>query len=570
MADANIYQQGAEHSANGRVSALEAQPDGIRAQVRDGDTRHEVTLSNDDGLLQYQCDCEVGRQSLFCAHAVAVALAWFECGTPAKKKKPARAKPITLAEAAKALSDLDGETWHGLVFEWAREDKILKERLLLYAARQSGPEASVALAKQSFQQAVRVRGFLHRGQVRSWARAVNQAIDAFVQVQADGGAAELIELCEDALMSLEKAVQRMDDSDGYFSVLAARLHSLHHAACLETRPEPVALATRLFRLEIGSEFDLFHQAADRYAPILGERGLAAYRKLAEAEWAKVPAPSSASEYDWSSFRITSIMEALERGCRDTDALVRILSRDLSSSYRYLRVAACYEEAGRLDEAATWAERGLAAFPSRLDGRLVEFLADLYLKQGRGEPALQLIWDALEPFALPGQYQVLERVARERGEWPAWRERALEAIREEIARGRAETVTNKAGWQPEPPDHSLLVEIFVYENRLEEAWQEARTGGCSSQCWYTLAEASHTTQPGEAGEVYLRLARQELVESRTSRYHSEVALLIKAAGAMHRANRGQEFQRELERLKLDFRLKRTFLALLEENRSRLYL
>ena len=43
------------------------------------------------------------------------------------------------------------------------------------------------------------------------------------------------------------------------------------------------------------------------------------------------------------------------------------------------------------------------------------------------------------------------------------------------------------WQ-HSPDHSQLVEIFLWEENYEEAWQEASAGGCSEYLWLQLADA----------------------------------------------------------------------------------
>ncbi|MFQ5955573.1 MAG: hypothetical protein ACE5JZ_10960, partial [Kiloniellales bacterium] len=65
--------------------------------------------------------------------------------------------------------------------------------------------------------------------------------------------------------------------------------------------------------EMESSFSAFHRAVLVYADVLGEAGLAAYRQLAEAEWAKVPAlkPGEDDPNRYGRrYRITSIMEAM--------------------------------------------------------------------------------------------------------------------------------------------------------------------------------------------------------------------------------------------------------------------
>ena len=128
-------------------------------------------------------------------------------------------------------------------------------------------------------------------------------------------------------------------------------------------------------------------AALVYADILGETGLAAYRRLAEAEWAKIPELGPGDEdsdrYD-GRHRITSIMAALARAADDFAALVAVKSRDLSLPYAFLEIASLYEGAGEPDLALDWAERGWRAFPgTRQDERLRAFIAEAYQRQGRG-------------------------------------------------------------------------------------------------------------------------------------------------------------------------------------------
>ena len=106
----------------------------------------------------------------------------------------------------------------------------------------------------------------------------------------------------------------------------------------------MGLAERLFEAEMDSDYGTFHRAALVYADILGKTGLAAYRRLAEADWANVPAlaPGEADPNRYGRrFRITSIMEALAQASEDFDALVTVKSRDLSSPSAFLRIAELY-------------------------------------------------------------------------------------------------------------------------------------------------------------------------------------------------------------------------------------
>src|SRR5690606_9696335 len=109
-----------------------------------------------------------------------------------------------------------------------------------------------------------------------------------------------------------------------------------------------------------------------------------YRRLAETEWAKLPAlpPGSPRTFDGPRFRVTAIMESLARASGDIDALVAIKARDLSHAYDFLTIAQLLHEAKRPDEALDWAERGLKAFPHDIDSRLLLWIADQYHLRNR--------------------------------------------------------------------------------------------------------------------------------------------------------------------------------------------
>ncbi|MDE3195111.1 MAG: hypothetical protein KGN84_02120, partial [Acidobacteriota bacterium] len=265
------------------------------------------------------------------------------------RRVPARkAAPLTLDDAARILRGEEKETIVRLLLEWAKDDDRLEDRLLLYAARQSGPGAGTAAVRRAFESAVRVRGFVDYRGAFHWARNVDDAIGAIEGLLDLGQAGAVIELCESALRSLQRAIEHVDDSDGHFSMLSGRLQDLHFRACKEARPEPAALAKRLFEAELSSGFDVFDQAVERYAEVLGPEGLAAYRREAEREWALVPARTSEREQSERSryFRITRIMESLARASGDVEELVSVMSRDLSSPYNYLCIAEVWREHGR--------------------------------------------------------------------------------------------------------------------------------------------------------------------------------------------------------------------------------
>jgi uncharacterized Zn finger protein len=573
LADAQSYPRGLDYFSHGHVESLVDGDDGVRAVVR-GNQDYTVRLAADDGVLDYSCDCPVGRDGAFCKHCVAAALAWLnrEAG-PVKSPRRGKPKEITLADAGKILQAEDKESLVGMMLDWAKDDDRLHERLILYAARRSGPDTGATAVRRAFEKAVRVRDFVHYREATGWARGVDDAIDSIEHLLNDGQAAAVIELCESALRSLLGAIQAVDDSDGHFGTLRDRLQDIHYRACQEARPDPAELARRLFHWERNSDFDVFYGSAFRYAKILGAKGMRVYRDLAEAEWEKVPARTDKHQRsEWGQhFRITHIMESLAQVSGDVEQLVAVMSRDLSSAYSYWKIADVYREARQHDNALLWAEKGLKAFPERTDGRLREFAAEEYHRRRRHDDALKLMWAEFSERAYLESYKALARHAKRASAWPEWRDRALAEIRLRIAKAKEKSRDQtRPRWMQHDDNHSVLVEIFLYEGNADDAWREAGEGGCSDELWLQLAAGREKEHPEDAAPIYLKQAEAAIAATRNGRYEDSVGLLVKAAAVMKRTDRNGEFVSNLEALRVQYKIKRNFIKLVDQKRKSLYL
>ncbi len=158
----------------------------------------------------------------------------------------------------------------------------------------------------------------------------------------------------------------MDDSDGSMGELLDRLQDIHLTACKAAKPDPQALAKRLFDWELHGDWDTFRDAVLTYAEVLGDKGLKHYRELAEAAWAAVPTlgPGDGNSDRYRRFNIKHIMETLAQAGGGLDELIAVKQRDLSSSYTFLEIAQACRQAGAEDRALAWAEKGVAGSPRR--------------------------------------------------------------------------------------------------------------------------------------------------------------------------------------------------------------
>ncbi len=551
MTGAAYFARGWRYYQDGHVSSIEGQGDVVRAVVS-GSHDYAVELTWGEQRVDYSCDCPLGMDGEFCKHCVATALAWLNRPAQTKGKQN---DELTLAQAEEILRAEDPMVLVRTLIEWAQDDDRLRERVLLYAARRLGPDAAITAAYRAFQKAVKTHGFVHYREAAGWASGVDDAIDAIEQLLVEGHATAVVDLSESGLQDLAAALESLDDSDGYLSGLRDRLQELHFKACEVSRPDPLALAKRLFQYEFHSELDIFYGAAAQYATILGAQGLAAYRKLAEVEWRKVPVQTAeAGTRSGDYFKITHIMLALARASGDVDELIGVMSRDLSWAYCFVAIAEVCREAGRSAEALLWAEKGLAAFPEQTDRRLREFAAQEYHRLGRHDDAMKLMWAMFAERQCLETYQKLVTHAQQAKRGEAWREKALAAIRAGIA---------QANMNAKRVDHSLLVEIFLHEADAEGAWTEATAGGCSDALWRQLAGAREKDHPAESAPVYFRLAERALVAVNNSRYDESVRLLVKAAAVMNRLGQRDEAVRQIEAMRLKYKAKRNFGKLLDQ-------
>lgn len=578
LAGDTSFARGEAYCAEGRVRSLVAHGDTLTATVC-GTENYTVRLATENGALSYRCSCPVGADGAFCKHCAAVALAWLDAGR--KNIAATRAGISNLKTRISNSSGLAGgllvslddlrpwlleqppATLADLLLETAERDERLREKLLRAAARATAKGIDLSAYRKSIDRATRTGGFIDYYGAGGYAEGVREAIEPLRELLADTPeqAAAVIELAEHALGRVEAAIESADDSNGEIGSLLEELQELHLSACQAARPDPEELATRLFEWEMRDHWDVFYHAAETYADIFGERGLAVYRQLAGAAWEKLPAlkPGAREDYGGPRFRLTSIMEALARTSGDLEELVAIKAKNLSSPYHYLTIAELYRDAKRRDDALDWAERGLKAFPKTDDVRLLELLADEYHRRKRHAEALALIWRPFEQRPALESYQRLQRHAARAADWPQWRARALSVLRRSIA---AET-GGKSGRANPWWGHSAratLVQVFLWEKDVEAAWQEGHGHALGRDLALELAAAREKTHPADAIPLYLREA-EALIAQTGNRSYEEAVRRLKQIRALHlRLNLTDEWAATLARLRTQHKAKRNFIAL----------
>lgn len=575
MTDVRSWERGVEYFTEGRVHSVVHDGTTVVASV-EGQQAYRVRLSWEGGDLLGTCTCPVGRSGAFCKHCVALGLAFIESqvkgassGTSNEDRQLSGTASLDNLDAdvdrlRKHLSQQESSALVDLIIEHALWDENLFRQLELRVAASPGA-VDMKVLKHAVSKATRTGGFVNYNAAPDFARGIEEVVRVLSDLLKEKHVEEVITLTEHALRRVERALDSMDDSDGFMRPILDDLQALHHAACVEAKPNPKKLARHLFDWELNGDWDTFFGAAETYADVLGEEGLAEYAARAGALWAKLPqlGPGQEDEsYASPRFRLTLIMESLAKGSGDVEALVAVKRRDLSSAFQYLEIAETYEKAGQPDKALTWAEDGIKAFPDDASSLLRSFLAEQYHRLGQHDDALALIWRDFLDHASLDAYQTLKKYADRTTAWPRWREKALAHLR---TQEQSDNVSRSRSCQPAGPLRygSQLVEIFLWEQDVAAAWTEARRNGCSTGQWMRLARLREDEYPKDALRIYHAEVQRLVNLTSNAAYEEAIGVVRAIRGVMERSGcSADEFTRCVEELRTEFKRKRNFVKLLD--------
>ncbi|MBV9881379.1 MAG: SWIM zinc finger family protein [Sphingomonadaceae bacterium] len=502
------FARGEAYHKGGQVLILSAEPGRVLAQVAGSDD-YRTELIGVGAAIGGACSCPAFGDSGFCKHMVAVALAANAAGKNAGGTG-------TIPRIRKHLQERGIEALVDMIVGFAERDPALFRRLDLASMNESGDTKAVeAGLRKAIDSATRTRDYVEYREAPAWAAGVNEALDALAELLPAGRATLGLQLSERALDRIEEALGSIDDSDGYCGGLLERARDIHLEASSATRPEPVAFARALFRREMESGHDAFDGASGLYADVLGESGLAEYRRLASEAWEKLPAyqagRGSYDEFSHERYRLEDILDSFAERDGDLEARIALRARDLSSPAAYLKLAAFCLEQGRGEEALRRAEEGLWIFEDgRPDERLLLFTADLLAKAGRAGDAETHVWRGFEKAPSPAFYARLCSLGGE-----AARERAIAFLEFRL-------VGVQASRHHFPAD--LLVDILIGERRADAAWTVVKRYGASARVKEELARMSEAAFPREAREVFAERVEQLILFGGNAGYAEAVALI----------------------------------------------
>lgn len=256
-----------------------------------------------------------------------------------------------------------------------------------------------------------------------------------------------------------------------------------------------------------------------------------------------------------------MMHALARTSGDVEELVAVMAKDLSCEYRFLKIAQVYKDAGQHDQALRWAEQGLAAFPHRTDSRLRGFLFEEYLTRGRPNEAMNLAWAEFTETPYAHGFQRLRASAERIGQWPTWREEALEFLRERAAGEHKDKKQGEWGWGYQPHVQAL-VEVLLAEGEPGQAWQEAQDAQLPAEVWLKLARSREKAHPADAVAVYQRHVEWLVTGTTGKRYEEVVRYLLRVGRLMTSLGQAAQFRQYLAGFRAKHKRKWSLMQLLD--------
>ena len=460
------------------------------------------------------------------------------------------------------LQGLDVVALRKLILEASWRDDALRQKLLMAATVTES--SGLADLRKAVKQAIRINGYLGYREVGGYANRLED-LGALLSQRIADGQKELIEVIEEAISGAEEAMQHVDDSAGEVMSAIHALRKVHLDACTVLRPDPVALAERLYGFQMHGEWDTFHEVLPDYAEALGETGLAEYRQRVESEWRALPTlgPELAgSKWTTSRYRVESAMRDIARWTDDFELLVAIQAKNLSSSSCFLALAKLFRDQGRKDEALRWVEQGIVAFPNERIDDLLSLAIELQLAIGQHAEVEGLAWQRFEQAPGCNPFFSLMEVAGLIGREAALRRRALDCLWQKVAEEEVpDSRVRRSPW--DKPRRGDIVSIFLREGDAEAMWDAFRGGKVDIGLWEPVADARGKTHHEDAIVLFKRLL-PHMVEggSRGSHYDEAFAIVekIRALRAAHK-QLGM-FGDELAEIRLEWKRKRNFMKLLD--------
>jgi uncharacterized Zn finger protein len=555
FAGEKVFVRGVAYHEDGQVEIVSIDNARVVARVI-GSEVYRSQLDGTGKIFLGECSCPAFADWGFCKHLVATALAANDLHPGELEKAASRRTKIRDFLRAKGVEPLV-EMIMGIA---ERDPELLRDVELSATVATADNQTLFVQFKKAITEATRTHGFVEYREARAWAAKIERVLEQIEALIQSGRADLVLRLLDHFYARMDDALNTMDDSDGHGGGVYAKACEIHLAACRASKPEQVALARELFGREVDSDWDFFHGASEIYADVLGDVGLAEYRRLANEAWRTIkPLRAGGRQVHDDQFsaryRLGAVLECFAARDGDVDARIAIRAKDLSTAYAYLEIAQLCLNHGRDVEALKWAEEGLWQFEDHPDQRLVFFSADLYRRIGREKDADELLWQTFERLPSIELYRRLKSAASSgKAAVAAVCDRVIELLRAELDKSEA-----KPRWSS---PRELLLQVLVSEKRLDQAWEVVRGHGCSEPQLVELAKASEHSHPDAALSAYAQSVERLVGLGGQPNYEEASMLIARMQSIRERLDASPEHARFLADFMRRHKAKRNMMKLLQ--------
>lgn len=543
LAGPAAFARGEAVLAAGAVRLWSVGTEQVLAVVR-GAEDYRVRLRGKATRISGDCTCPAFDREGWCKHLVAAALAANAAGDDAPDRLGA-IRAHLLGQGAAALADM--------LLDLAGRDPALLRRLDLAAsAADKTPTDHAARLRTALHATLHPRHDVDYHEAGAWTDEVLATLEQIPALIAGGAAADAKALLETALDALPGALEQVDDSDGGGTEILERAAALHVEACRALRPDPVALAAELFERAWDSDgFGTFDSADETYAEVLGDAGLAEYRRLAEAAYASLPpiGRGGADPKAGDRRQLTFMLDRFAARDGDVDRRIALRRAVLATAHDHLMLARFCLEQGRPAQAREVAKDGVFLYDDATATALVLFLAERLVAEGKRDEAIAALWRGFERAPALNLFSAVHALGV-----PDAAERALAMVRSQ----RAATGTTDR-WRISAMVE-LEIDILMATARFAEAWAISRETVVRDNLLLRLADASAAQLPHEAARAYRAVLERRIDQTNRSGYEDACRLLVRLAALQPRA----EHAAYVAALRHRHRMKRSLLPMLDQH------
>jgi uncharacterized Zn finger protein len=555
LAGEAAFERGVAYFQQGQVVGWNRQGNTVTAQVVGSECYH-VTLRLNPRGLEGGCDCPASEGIDFCKHCVATALAY-------RAEQAEQQRLMAGGESGRLLAylqQLDKASLVEALAELIEEDPVRRHQWSLRADAVLGVLDHKALKKR-ITAAFPLKRNLHRyGQVRPYFAKAEAVVDQLAEQAPQLPPDKCLALVEYALSRMAQALETIDDSGGFRFHCEETLQTLHVQTAQRLDWSGEKLSAHLYEIAFGDSYDFYPKIPDAYAEALGTEGLDAYHALLQQVWDALP--SLPAEAGWSEkFRYRRLREPLLTRAEahgDVAAILALHQKSATDVQDYVKIAELCIVHDAWDQVELWLARAAKAEDKRYPHWRRErerLRIRLLLHRGEAETAAKMQWQIYQETQQLEDYRYLLALADAHGLATDYRQRVRDWLAEQI--GKAPEAPR--GFAPQAVNS--LLEIYLYENRLEEALAFSTDRPVAAGLLLKLAQL--LGNPDQSLPLYLRLARSEVRNTDNRSYRSAIAQLRELHGTLETAEHHRAFAAALVELRAEFRQKRNFIKWLNE-------